>query len=497
MRQPSRRLAARANFIGNVATILISAGQAVLLMPLCVEQLGTRVYGAWLGATELLAWIQLLDFGIPNLMAQRIGAAIGKGDHAECGRWFATGLAMIGVIAGVLLCAGLFLGPVVTQWADVPHAESSRFTVCFRVGVAANVVLLLFNTFVSLAWGFQRTGFVNLASVLGASVGLMVSVTLLVGGWGLWALAAGLAVRAAIVMLAGLVFAAGLLRRRELTLTLDHPVFDEVLSLLPPMTAANVGYLLAHHSEIVLVTTVFGPAIALIYAVTRRVADGLRSLLDSIAWAVYGGFAHLASDDRQRAREVLTEILSLRFAAACLCAAVYVAVNEGFVTLLFGPENFGGVSLTVAFAVQMIAGGQSFLINYLYRAAGRVREGSWWLAGEAAVRVSTVFLALRAGWLAAPPVAATLTASAVGVVIFGRLKAILPANQESGGETRRSVGALAVLAVGIAIAIRQPEPSWTAVVVTAALLIAAGGALLLGMQPAESRVRFLSAWIKT
>jgi hypothetical protein len=151
----------------------------------------------------------------------------------------------------------------------------------------------------------------------------------------------------------------------------------------------------------------------------------------------------------------------------------------------------------VAFAVQMIAGGQSFLINYLYRAAGRVREGSWWLAGEAAVRVSTVFLALRAGWLAAPPVAATLTASAVGVVIFGRLKAILPANQESGGETRRSVGALAVLAVGIAIAIRQPEPSWSAVVVTAALLIAAGGALLLGMQPAESRVRFLSAWIKT
>src|SRR5262245_721581 len=158
MRQPSRRLAARANFTGNVATILISAGQAVLLMPLCVEQLGTRVYGAWLGATELLAWIQLLDFGIPNLMAQRIGAAMGKGDHSESGRWFATGLAMMGVIAVALLCAGLLLGPAVTRWAHVPLADSSRFTTCFRIGVTANVVFLLFNAFVSLGWGVQRTG---------------------------------------------------------------------------------------------------------------------------------------------------------------------------------------------------------------------------------------------------------------------------------------------------------------------------------------------------
>jgi O-antigen/teichoic acid export membrane protein len=83
--------------------MLISVAQALFLMPLCVEQLGMSVYGAWLGATELLIWIQFLDFGIPNLMAQRIGAAVGRDDRADAGRWFATCLAILLFVAAGLL----------------------------------------------------------------------------------------------------------------------------------------------------------------------------------------------------------------------------------------------------------------------------------------------------------------------------------------------------------------------------------------------------------
>ena len=126
----------------------------------------------------------------------------------------------------------------------------------------------------------------------------------------------------------------------------------------------------------------FGPVAAAVYALTRRAMDGVRSLLESIAWAVYGGFAELVTaQDRQRARVVLHEILWLRLGAACLCGAVVLGVNEAFVTLLFGADNFGGILLTAGFAAQMILSGQSFLANYLFRAAGHMQKArSCWLA---------------------------------------------------------------------------------------------------------------------
>jgi O-antigen/teichoic acid export membrane protein len=498
MTQPSRRRAARANFLGTGSTILISVVQAVLLMPLCVQLLGPRVYGAWLFATELFVWIQLLDFGIPNLMAQRIGTAIGKGDRDEGGRWFATGSALLLFLAGAVLVAGWLLAPFVAVWAQLPIDHVSSFIEGFRLGVAASVMILLFNMIVSLAWGVQRTAFVNVAAVAGAAVGLISSVVLLLEGWGLWALAVGLAARAAISFGVALLFLGSVVRTGELVFRPRRRMIKEIVSLAPPMAAANVGYVLANNSEIVIVTTLFGPVTALVYAVTRRAADGLRSVLDGVAWAVYGGFAHLvASDDQLRARSVLAEILSLRFAIACLAAAVYAAVNEGFVTLLFGAEHFGGAWITAAFAVQMIVAGQGFLINYLYRAAGRVREGSLWLAGEAVARVSAILFALKTVGVAAAPLSAAVTAGVAAVLTLRRLRNILPSTDESAGELTRPLAGLAVLMLGIAIGAQRLEPSWTTVIVTAGVISASGGIALFWLQPADSRARLLSGWIKT
>ena len=66
-------------------------------------------------------------------------------------------------------------------------------------------------------------------------------------------------------------------------------VLRDMATLAPSMAGANAGYLLANYTEVMLVNTMFGPVAAAVYALTRRAMDGVRSLLESIAWAVYGG----------------------------------------------------------------------------------------------------------------------------------------------------------------------------------------------------------------
>ena len=356
------------------------------------------------------------------------------------------------MVTGVVLMAiGMASAPYVTKWAQVPASEANVFATCFQVSVVANVLLMLFNGFLGLSRGVQRTAIVNAANVAGAAAGFATALGMLIAGFGLWALAAGFVVRSVLCLGGGLVFLADL-RRDGHVIPLRPPaaVVREILHLTPPMAAANVGYLFANLSELVLVNTFFGPVVALVYAVTRRMADGARMLLDTIAWAVYGGFAHLVtSDERHRSRQVLSEVLSLRFACACLGAAVYVAVNQSLVTLLFGAENFGGLSLTFAFGLQMIVAGQGFLVNYLYRAAGHVREGSLLLAGEAVVRVAAIIAGLRLGGLVAAPAAASVSAWTGMAITSARLSRILPPSDAATGEaTRLRAAGVAVLCAG-------------------------------------------------
>ena len=68
---------------GERASTLIASIQSVILIPLHIAHIGPRLYGAWLGSGDILVWMQAFDFGLPNLMIQRIGEAHGRGDAAQ------------------------------------------------------------------------------------------------------------------------------------------------------------------------------------------------------------------------------------------------------------------------------------------------------------------------------------------------------------------------------------------------------------------------------
>lgn len=482
---PSRRDAARSTVVGSSLAILISLAQAFFLIPICLDEFGSRLYGAWLGGTELLIWIQLLDLGIPNLMMQRIGAALGRGDAEEGGRWFLSGFTVMLGLAFLLALLGVAGSAFVAEWADVNPAQAGTFEDCFRLGVMASAVLLLNNAFVGLSRGVQRTGLVNGTLVGGAAVGFAVSLWLLLAHAGLWALAWGLMARAVVALAGGLVFLLGLNRTAlRLPLGLSRPVLREITGLVPSMTGASVGYLAVAYSDIALVTTFLGPSAAAAYGLTRRAADAARSLLDTIAYAVYGGFAHLlGSGERDRAPAVLNEILLARWACACVAVACYVAVNRGFVTLLFGAEHWGGFWLTVAFGVQLLISGQSFLVNYLYRAAGAVRAGSLLLTAEAAVRIAATILALRLFGMLGSPVAGAMVAAGFGLYAARRLRALLPGEHSRPlpADRRLAWGSGAAVVLGAVIGGVWQSFSWPALAAVCALVLAAGGGALFSL----------------
>ena len=139
-----------------------------------------------------------------------------------------------------------------------------------------------------------------------------------------------------------------------------------------------------------------------------------------------------------------------------------LGVNEVFVTLLFGAENFGGILLTAGFAAQMILSGQSFLANYLFRAAGHMQEGSVLLAGEAVTRVAAVAIALAVVGLAGAPWAAAAVSAIVMTITLRRLDRELPESNApaSVGTIGSRLAPYVVFLSGLAVAIVTVPLSW-------------------------------------
>ena len=119
----SRRKATITTLIGGTAGTLIVTVQAAVLIPLYINHIGPRLYGAWLASGDFLVWMQAFDLGLPNLMIQRIAMAYGKGGdclrrrskvwHWDCrARWGLQPLSPPQALASPFLCLAFLVWPV-------------------------------------------------------------------------------------------------------------------------------------------------------------------------------------------------------------------------------------------------------------------------------------------------------------------------------------------------------------------------------------------------
>jgi O-antigen/teichoic acid export membrane protein len=486
-RTRSRRSAAAASLAGNAGTTLIASLQALLLVPLYLHVIGPKLYGAWLASGDVLLWLQSFDLGLPNLMIQRIAVAHGKGDERTAGEYFATGTAILAGISVLMVGLLMSVAHVLPIWLGLAGAEAHLLTGCIRLGAVASGLTLLNWGVVGYSRAVQDTATMNLVAVAAGIAGFCVTLVLLLRGSGLWALVLGSLVRAVLSLLGSGIFL--LLRGRDgrfQRIGFSAPIAMEMLRLSPATAAGGIAYVLMNQSENAIVGLLLGPDKVPILSVTRKGADVLRSLLDMIGFTAYGGFAHLVgSADRCRASRVYREIVSLNLSLGVAAAATYMAVNPSFVVRWVGAEFFGGTWLTVLMATQMIVLSASYLVNYLYRASGRVMEGSVALIAECVVRIPLMAFLIGSLGLAGVPLAGLISSGLAGGLVHVWTVAELARFGER-SQVRRGrvvISRTAILAAGAAACFSVNVPSWSFVLAAGGAGFAASAGLLVGVDP--------------
>lgn len=418
--------------------------QAIVLMPVYLGTIGARLFGAWLGTGELLVWLQACDLGLPNLIIQRIGSAHGRGDTKAIGAWFASAMAVLSMLAVLLAGCGAVAGVFVPGWMGLHGGEASTLRWCFTVSALAAAACVFHNGVVGFSRGIQDTAWMNAVLVCSAVVSFATAAAGIAAGLGLWAPALASVTRAA-TLLAGdawftMPYLKGSLRGQFRP---RAEIVREIFSILPATAVGGVAYAAMNQSQVALAALLLRPEAAVVLAVTRKAADLLRALTDTIATAVYGSFASLAgAGENERTQRVLRQIRMLRTAVAIAGAVGFVAVNRHLVEWWVGRDQYGGTLLTVAIAIESVAVGASYLLNSLYRATGPVARGSWLLAAEGLVRVPLMIAGLHWMGLCGPPLAASATAAVSLLVVRAWLpRELLPRRNAADRRDMRLAGA--------------------------------------------------------
>ena len=176
-----RRVARNAlsNYIGR--GIMLAMG--FFLTPFLLGRLGAEHYGLWLLVGSVMAYAELLEFGITGAVIKFIAEHYARRAFDSAQRMMATAIALYAFLGLLVVALSLALAPVFPRLFQVPAedaATASQLVLLMGVSMALNLAGSINWT---ILHGLQRFDLDNLVSTLAAVLtNIAIVITVLLGG---------------------------------------------------------------------------------------------------------------------------------------------------------------------------------------------------------------------------------------------------------------------------------------------------------------------------
>jgi O-antigen/teichoic acid export membrane protein len=350
-----RKAAIMAGF--TYAQFAVGILSGIILVPLTLHYVGARSWGLWLATGELLSYAGMTDLGIIGVMPWMVAEADGRQDRAAMRKFVGHGVWIGG-------CLGLVYAAVATiLWIALPSvlrlSEADRLLVGapFAALIVSQVLNHPFRVFRATLWGIQDAWFNGVLSIVHSVLTMIISIALMMNGYGLFALALGAGLPPFIV------FAMALARLRVVAPDLmsgwTRPTFADARLLLTNgagVWLAAMGWQLLSASNAIVITYLGHPEWVPIYSCTAK----LSVMTTQLTWvppdSALVGLAQLYGEPHstERLRKVVLMMLRLHLllGGAALCGLL--AFNPSFVARWVGAGFFGGLTLNALLAAGVV-----------------------------------------------------------------------------------------------------------------------------------------------
>jgi O-antigen/teichoic acid export membrane protein len=390
-------LTAATGGVARAATII----SALIVVPLCIDQLGNERYGMWLTLSSLFSFAYVADLGVTAGLQLAIAGADGKDDREAARRYVSTALSILLKTCGLgaMVLAILY---VAVDWSSVFNVSSPRAVAEAGAGAMAFGGIWLVNTLTAVVmrvqYGYQRGYVTNLWQILGSVLTVVAVVTAVALDGGLPLLVIAAAGMPAIALLLNGIQLFGWHMRwlRPSPRHVDRDASRKLLRDGAWYLLAGLAYNAVYLSCNMLVAQWLGAGAVPEFGVPYRVAAVLTLLLAVIVNALLPAYAEAAErGDRRWLRRALIRSLSIATVLGGFGAVVYVVAGKWVISLWVGDAVSPTYTILIGLGVWALVSAIANGLNSFVQGTGGVRSnGLQWLAA-AIVSVPAQMIAIH------------------------------------------------------------------------------------------------------
>jgi O-antigen/teichoic acid export membrane protein len=332
--------------------VVLRVGTTIVVAPLLLHLESKETLGAYSVVTQLIGYVVLLELGLSRALSREVAQLSGGDGSAEpMAAVFGTSILFLSAVGVIAALSMVMLAHVLPLWLTAPDEVVA--SAVSAVLIFSGWMLLRFplSVFQALLFARQEIAVYGGIALSCDLLRAILSIALVLGGYGLTGLATGMVASEAVMSVASWVVS----RRRRLIpskLSFDTAVLWRLLGVGVPLSLMSVGDQLTFFSQDLIAGWLMGASGAAVIYAMRMPAFTAASLVSRVLESAVPGLNDLyGRRDLHALRSAYYRLTGYTLGAAVWLAAGVCAFNRPLVEAWLGADLYetGGITAAIAF----------------------------------------------------------------------------------------------------------------------------------------------------
>lgn len=366
----------------------VSIVQGIVLVPLYLELIGSRLYGLWLGSGGVLIALSFLDFGIGRIIIQRVAKNYGKDNLSKAVNYFISGLAIYSSIFLLFTFVGFSISYYIPTWLSASGHEIDILTYCFQIATLVMIFKLINDSLREFQNAVLRPKLAMVTLFVSQVIGVGLTVVLLFRDFGLYSIPIGNLVFQGMAFSVNIILCFKIVSKWDVNFHVNYDYIREITSLVPSLFLGRIGSSSVKKIESTIITIILTPQLTTFFYVTKKAANLLSMLLHIFIGSIFSTYSNMLGEgDKKKSVDVTKTLLTIIIYGGLVGTIVYYLMNEEFVSLWIGAKEYLGDSMSLYIGISIFTLVIFDALTELLMAMGIFKKSNYTLFFEAVSRV--------------------------------------------------------------------------------------------------------------